>query len=108
MLATSQGIERADLLSIMHIEKALDCLSKVKDQSGKFVLRDKENDIHLRSLIGLVIKVKTRRSWVLGIKFKMIKIEYSYLFFDLSYIWLDKPIKSLDFLYFVFIFKKGG
>jgi len=62
MLATSQGIERADLLSIMHIERALECLSKVKDSSGKFVLREKSDDIHLRSLIGLVIKVKTRSS----------------------------------------------
>ena len=62
MLATSQGIERADLLSIMHIEKALECLSRVRYSHGKFVLKEKSDDVHLRSLIGLVIKVKTRSS----------------------------------------------
>lgn len=38
MLAQSQGIERADLLSIMHINMAMAALTKVQDKQGRFVL----------------------------------------------------------------------
>jgi 23S rRNA U2552 (ribose-2'-O)-methylase RlmE/FtsJ len=62
MLKNTSGIEEADRLSILHIEKALECLAKVKDNQGNFVLKpatEVENDYH-KALIGLAVKVKTR------------------------------------------------
>jgi hypothetical protein len=61
MLAESSGIERADLLSIMHIEMAMDSLQKVKGRDGKFVLDSSNEDEFLRALVKLAVLVKTRK-----------------------------------------------
>lgn len=59
MLEGSSGIERADTLSIRHIETALECLSGVRHE-GRQVLHPDISCPYHKALVQLAIKVKTR------------------------------------------------
>lgn len=65
MLAKTTGLERADLLSIRHIELALKSLMNVKrnqdNKSSIFTDVSPQSEEHLKALIGLALKVKTRK-----------------------------------------------
>ena len=65
LLFESRGIQMADLLSIKHIEEAINRLTEMKyptanaDQQSSII--DMETDKYAQSLIGLALKVKTRK-----------------------------------------------
>ena len=44
MLSQTEGIERADKLSIEHIKNAMNSLYKIKDRNNKFLLDSNEDN----------------------------------------------------------------
>ena len=62
MLAQTSGIEKADSLSLDHIELALSRLLELQADSSSSVFEsiDNSQEVNLRALIGLALKVKTR------------------------------------------------
>lgn len=64
MLEGTSGLERADYLSIEHINLAIDSLMSLKNnqsQTPLFAQVSHQSDHHLKALIGLALKVKTRK-----------------------------------------------
>ena len=63
MLLTTTGLERADYLSIQHIELAVENLLSLQreEQSKVFSAISPDSDEHLKALVCLALKVKTRK-----------------------------------------------
>ena len=63
MLAQTTGLERADFLSIRHIQQALDSLQSLKRPGDQqiFCELSSSSEQHYRALVGLALKVKTRK-----------------------------------------------
>lgn len=66
LLFGSRGIELADLLSLLHIEKAIGSLEDMayqpnKEMNSSRIIEVEGSDGYARSLIGLALKVKTRK-----------------------------------------------
>ena len=59
MLKETSGLEKADCLSIDHIDLSLESLLQLE---SVFPPIDKCNEVHLRALVGLALKVKTRNN----------------------------------------------
>ena len=64
MLAQTAGIEKADSLSIEHIDLALQRLLQLEKGSNKRIFDEinKVKEVNLRALVGLALKVKTRNN----------------------------------------------
>ena len=66
LLFASRGIEVADLLSLLHVERAVDSLEGMAypgegTRSGEPIVEVDAQDGYARTLLGLALKVKTRK-----------------------------------------------
>lgn len=63
LLFKSSGIELADKLSLDHISEGIDQLKEMRysSQNDSSIVIDFENEPHAQALIGLALKVKTRK-----------------------------------------------
>lgn len=66
LLFASRGIEIADLLSLLHVERAVDSLEGMAYpgdgvETGERIVEVEADDGYARTLLGLALKVKTRK-----------------------------------------------